>query len=71
VLEGPVEPGADQPAEERGEDDLVGPLLRLAELAQPTGDDRAGGQEAEGEHQPERLDGQAEEVDLGLHRAAG
>jgi hypothetical protein len=54
-------------AEQRRERDLIGPVDRLAELAQPSRDDQATGDEAERERHAERLDRDAEEVDFGLH----
>ena len=63
-----VDARADQPAEERREDDLVRPVDRLAELLEAPRDHRARRDEAEGEHDPERLERQRAEVDLGLHR---
>ena len=58
----------DEPADQRGEDHLVGPVGRLAELAQPAGDQRARGEEGEREADAERLQVERAEVDLGLHR---
>ena len=51
-----------------GEDQLVGPVDRLAELLQPLRDQQARADEPEREHDPERLQGDRAEVDLGLHR---
>ena len=67
VLHDVVQPRPDQAAGKRGEDHLVGPVHRALELAQPPRDDRAGGQEGQREHDPEGLDREAEDVDLGLH----
>ena len=46
---------ADHAADERREDDLVGPVDRLAQLAQPARDDRPAGDEAECEGTPKVL----------------
>ncbi len=57
VVDQVVEPRADDAAEQRGEGHLIGPVRRLAELREALGDDDAGSDEAEGEHQPEGLKG--------------
>ena len=62
VLEQVVAARADDAAEQRGEDDLIRPVHRLAELAQAARDDRAAGEEAQREHHPEGLDRDAEDV---------
>ena len=71
VLDEVVEPGADDPADEGGEDHLVGPVGRLAELLQALADQRSGGDEPEREHDPEGLQGERADVDLGLHGGGG
>ena len=68
VLEDEIEPGADQAAEQGGEADLVGPVDRLAELIEPPPEQRAGGEKGEGEADPEGLESQGADVDLGQHR---
>ena len=68
VLDDEVEARADEPADQRREDHLVGPVDRLAELAEPPADQRARGDEREREADPEGLEGERAEVDLGLHR---
>ena len=69
VLDQVVEPRADEPADQRGEDHLVGPVGRLAELAQPPARDGPGGEEAEGEADPEGL--QVERADVRSRAAPG
>ena len=71
VLDDVVDARADEPADQRRERHLVGVVGRLAELAQAAIEDRAGGDEPAREHDPERLQGDAEDVDLGLHGARG
>ena len=68
VLDHEVAARADQTSDERGKHDLIGPVDRLPQLAQASGDDAAS-QEAERESDPERLDRDAEDDDFGLHRA--
>ena len=67
VLEDEVEPGADQAAEQGREGHLVGPVHRLAELAEALPDQRPGREEGEREADPEGLQGERAELDLGLH----
>ena len=52
---------------EGAEDDLVGPVGRLAELPQPPADYRPGGEEGQREHQPEGLQGDWADVEVGVH----
>ncbi len=61
---------ADYATEQRRERDLVGPVDRTPELAQPARDERSTGQEAEREAHAERLDRDAQEFDFGLHGSA-
>jgi hypothetical protein len=42
---------------------------RPPDLAQPAPEDRGRGQEGQGERDPERLEGEGAEVDLGLHQS--
>ena len=58
------------PPTSAGEDHLVGPVRRLAELAEAPRDQHAGGDEAEREHDPEGLQRERADVDLGLHKDA-
>src|ERR1019366_5118334 len=67
VLDHVVAACADHTAEERSEGDLIGPVDRLAELAQPACHERAAGEEAQREADAEGLDRDAEEFDFGLH----
>src|SRR5213076_2913117 len=67
VLDDVVEPRPDEPADERGEDDLVRPVGRLAELAEPPHGHGAAGDEAEREADSEALEGERADVDLGVH----
>ena len=71
MLDDVVEARADEPAHERGQRHPVGVVVRAAELLHAPGDHRAGHEERRGEAQPERLEGDAEDVDLGLHGARG
>jgi hypothetical protein len=67
VLRQVVAARTDHAAGQRGEHDLIRPVDRPAELAQPTRDDPAAGEEAKREHHPERLDRDAQQVDFRLH----
>ena len=71
VLDDPPQPRADDAADDRGEDELVGPVDRLADLLQVARGQRPADDEGDAEHQPEGLQGQAEEVQLGLHVSEG
>src|SRR5207237_5460248 len=66
VLDHVVAARAHDPADEPREDELVGPVRRLAELLEAPPADRGRPQAAEREHDPEGLAGQRAEVDLGL-----
>src|SRR5206468_182639 len=59
---------AHEPADESGEDDLVGPVARPPDLAQPAREHRATDEEGDPEADPERLERERADVDLGLHR---
>ena len=67
VLDDEIDAGADDPAGQRREPHLVGPVDRLADLLQPPRDQGAGGDEGEREHQPEGLQRQRPEVDFRIH----
>ncbi len=67
VLDHEVPARPDEPADQRGEDDLVRPVHRLAELAQPARHEQPAGEEAEREHHAEALDREAEDVEGGFH----
>ena len=71
VLGDPPQPRADDPADQRGEDELVGPVDGLADLLQVRARQRPADDEADAHHQPEGLQGQAEDVHLGLHASEG
>jgi hypothetical protein len=68
VLEDEVEARPDQSAEQGGEAHLVGPVDRLAELVQPSPDQGAGADEGERKADPEGLQRERADVDLGEHR---
>ena len=69
VLDDEVELGADDAADERGEDHLVGPVHRLAELGEALGSTSAGRDEPEREHQTKGLESDGADVYFGLHGA--
>jgi hypothetical protein len=69
VLDHVVKARSDQPADQRREGHLVGEVGRLVQLAQAAIDDRSGGDEAAREDDPECLERQTEDVDVGLHYA--
>src|SRR5919109_358630 len=57
---------ADQPPDQRREDDLVGPVMGLPELPQTPADQRSRGQESEREADPEGLQVDGPDVNLRL-----
>ena len=59
----------DEPADQRGEDHLVGPVDRQAELAQPARHEQPPGDEVQREEDAERLQREPEDVDVRLHGA--
>ena len=67
VLGQPPQAGADDPADQGDEDHLVRPVDGLAELLEAQAEQDPGRHEAEAHHQPEGLQGEAEDVELGLH----
>src|SRR5918995_24166 len=67
VLEDEVEPRADQSADQRREDHLVGPVGRVSQFAKAATDDQPGYEEGEREADPERLKLERADVNLGLH----
>ena len=71
VLDDRPQPGADDAADQRGEDHLVGPVGRAPDLLQALGGEQPGDDEAQPHHQPEALQGQRAEVDLRLHALEG
>src|SRR5215203_426037 len=57
VFEDEVEASPDDAADECDDDHFVGPISRLAELLEAPGEHRPGGDERDGERDPERLEG--------------
>jgi hypothetical protein len=70
VLEDEVDARADQAADQSAEAQLVCPVDRSAELVEATPDQRSGRQERDRKGDPERLQGDRTEVDLGVHAAS-
>ncbi len=67
VLDDEVDLGADDAADQPGEDHLVGPIDRLVELPKALADENARGDEPEREHDPEGLQGDGAYFDFRLH----
>ena len=67
VLDHEVPARPHEPADQRGEDDLIRPVHRSVELAQAARHEQPAGEEAEREHHAEALDRDAEDIEGRFH----